>query len=101
MTSDDSFNVLAPPPPPPAPAFAAAGSQFAPKTGPANQPVTLNGTNFDQPGLAVTLGGTACALNGVATATQIPIKIPAAPAGVRTFTVTTAGGSVTSSDVSR
>jgi hypothetical protein len=99
VVSDDTFNILAPPPPPPAPAFAAVGSQFAPKNGPANQPVTLNGVNFDQPGLAVTLGGALCPLNGAATATTIPVKIPSVPAGARTFTVTTLGGSVTSTDV--
>ncbi len=98
--SDESFNVLAPPPPPPAPAFAAPGAQFAPKLGPANQPVNLSGTNFDQPGLQVTIGGVACPLNGVVTAISIPIKIPVGVVpGPKPFIVTTVGGTKTSTDL--
>jgi hypothetical protein len=45
------------------------------------------------------MGGVACPLNGTATATQIPIKIPVIAPGAYTFTVTTSGGSIASVDV--
>jgi len=91
-----TFNVLAPPPPP---VFAAPGGQFAPKTGPVGQAVTLNGAGFSQPGLQVMLSGVACPLNGAVTDSTIPIKIPAVALGPgQQFTVTTAGGSATSTD---
>lgn len=99
VTSDDSFTVQTPPPPPPAPVFAAPGGQFSPKQGSANQAVMLSGTNFDQPGLTVTIGGTACPLTGTPTANQIPINLPVGPAGKLPFTVVTAGGSATSTDL--
>ncbi len=101
VVSDDFFNVLPIPPPPPAPSFVpVVGGQFNPKLGPANQPVNLNGSNFDQPGLQVTIGGVACPLNGVVTAILIPIRIPAGVApGLKPFVVTTVGGIATSTDL--
>jgi hypothetical protein len=96
ITSDDQFTVVgnAPPPPPLAPTFAAV-NPFVPKTGSVGATVILTGTNFDQPGLAVSFDMTAAAVV-TSNATQITVKVPNIAAGGHTITVTTNAGSIAS-----
>jgi hypothetical protein len=100
-TSDDEFLATQPAP---APAFAAAGPQFTPQSGAANDDVTLLGQNFNfGPRVFFDVGDTnrEAPVIGQPTATQIKVKVPD---GVTTggvakpvrITVRTAGGPVTS-----
>jgi hypothetical protein len=77
-----------------APTFNAV-NPFIPKTGQVNQLIVLQGTNFDQPGLAVSFGPTAAASVSVS-ATQIQVRVPAVAVGTYTITVQTTQGSVAS-----
>jgi hypothetical protein len=97
--SSDQFQVIVLVPPP-APVFAAPGSQFSPVVGTAATPVVLSGSNFDAGGTPTVLFGTVAALlNGAVTATTIPVQVPVGLApGPTAITVTTAGGTVVSTD---
>ncbi|MGD0608923.1 MAG: IPT/TIG domain-containing protein [Streptosporangiaceae bacterium] len=96
--SDDEFHAQVDIP---APAFVAAPlPQFTPKTGFTGQTITLNGTNFNFPPVTVQFGSIPAALVGGPSPTQIAVIVP--PSGTPQtlpITVTTAGGSVTSTDV--
>jgi hypothetical protein len=101
VVSDDTFNLQ------PAilpPAFAPSPNQFTPKVGPVGQVVTLFGSNLNAPGLKVTFA-TIDATPGILTVapTQITVPVPPGPligipGGVK-ITITTSGGSTTSTDV--
>jgi hypothetical protein len=77
-----------------APTFSTA-SPFIPKSGSAGATITLAGTNFDQPGLAVSFDATAATVLN-SSATQISVRVPAIAAGNHTITVTTNAGSIAS-----
>jgi hypothetical protein len=87
----------------PAPTFAAPPNpQFTPKIGSAGQNVQLNGQNFNFLPVSVKFD-TVSATVGSSSATQIAVQVPAGvtpPGTSKTVkvSVTTAGGSVTSSD---
>jgi hypothetical protein len=101
VVSDDTFRAeLSIPAPtfvtPPAP-------QFTPKSGAGGQNVTLNGQNFNFPPVTVKFESTNATIIGSPSATQIAVQAPSGmtppgtPLPVK-ITVTTAGGSVTSTD---
>jgi hypothetical protein len=101
VLSDDTFraeiNI-------PAPSFVAPPApQFLPKSGVGGQAVTLNGQNFNFGPVTVKFGNTNATVTGSPSATQIATTVPAGmtTAGVNLgvkVTVTTAGGTVVSSD---
>jgi hypothetical protein len=97
--SDDVFHAELPVP---APVFDA--QPFAPRTGTVGQNVTLRGTNFDVAPVSVSFDGTPASIGGAPSATRIVCQVPAPgvpipPAGLPVHvTVTTGGGSVTSTD---
>lgn len=93
VLSDEVVNVLAAP----APAFVAPPNQVNPNVGNVNQPVVLNGVNFNVPGLVVTFGATPAPVDAV-TAGQINCRVPPMPLGLVTVTVTTNAGTVTSTE---
>jgi hypothetical protein len=88
----------------PAPLFAVSPSpQFTPRSGVGNQTITLNGQNFNFPPVTVTFGSTNATVSGAPSATQIAVQVPpnmvtAGNTKVVNITVTTAGGSVVSTD---
>lgn len=102
VVSDDTFraeiNV-------PAPSFVAPPlAQFLPKRGNGGQPVTLNGQNFNFEPVTVRFGSSNATVTGSPSATQIATAVPsgmiaagAPPIGVK-VSVTTAGGTVVSTD---
>ncbi|MGW8374968.1 IPT/TIG domain-containing protein [Streptomyces sp. ODS28] len=100
VLSDDTFRAeLATP----APTFAAPGSQFNPKNGSAGAAVTLSGSNFNFGPVTVKFDTVSASIVGAPSGTQINTQVPAGvtPPGVQKavkITVTTAGGSVTSTD---
>lgn len=105
VTTDDNFGVLAVGVN--TPAFGpSGGGQISPMVGSVGNPVTLTGTNFDQPGLTVefvsqAVGGPTvlAAISGAPTATEIVVTVPAGlPVGSTRIRVTTAAGTVTSND---
>jgi hypothetical protein len=86
------------------PAFASPPlPQFVPESGVINQPITLNGTNFNVGSIEVRLGDVPAKVLGAPSATQIVVRVPPGltpgdtPVPVK-FTVYTAGGSVVSDD---
>jgi hypothetical protein len=86
----------------PAPAFAAS-PQFTPRSGAGNQAITLFGQNFNFPPVTVAFGATNATISGAPSATQIAVQVPpgmvtAGNSQVVKITVTTAGGSVPSTD---
>jgi len=101
MVSDDTFraelNI-------PAPVFATPPApQFTPKSGTAGQTITLNGQNFNFAPVTVKFDTASATIVGSPSATQIATQVPAGltPPGTSKqikITVTTAGGSVTSTD---
>ncbi len=96
VVSTDTFTVL---PAVPAPVFAASPNQFNPKLGVhLLTNVTLYGNNFNNAPVAVSFGATPATIVGAPTATQIVVTVPSMAAGATTITVSTAGGSVTSTD---
>jgi hypothetical protein len=107
VVSDDVFRAEVDTP---APAFAPSppGPQFSPKSNQRGQNITLNGTNFNFPPVSVQFTTTgagpvtvSAVIVGSPSATQIVVTVPAAlpSSGTANITVTTAGGSVTSTDV--
>ncbi len=88
----------------PAPAFVAPPSpQFLPKSGLGGQAVTLNGVNFNFGPVTVKFQNTNATITGTPSATQIVTTVPSGmtTAGVNLgvkITVTTAGGTVVSTD---
>jgi hypothetical protein len=94
VTASHLFTVVgAPPPPPPTAPTLAAVNPILPLSGNVNASVTIAGTNFDQPGLAVSFNLTAAKVVS-SSATQISITVPNVPLGGYTITVTTNAGSV-------
>jgi hypothetical protein len=101
VVSDDTFraelNI-------PAPVFATPPApQFTPKSGVGGQTITLNGQNFNFAPVSVKFDTVTATIVGSPSATQIAAQVPAGmtPPGTPKqikITVTTAGGSVTSSD---
>jgi hypothetical protein len=101
VISDDTFraelNI-------PAPVFATPPApQFTPKSGTAGQTITLNGQNFNFAPVSVKFDTATATIVGSPSATQIAAQVPAGltPPGTSKqikITVTTAGGSVTSTD---
>ena len=101
VVSDDTFraelNI-------PAPVFATPPApQFTPKSGVGGQTITLNGQNFNFAPVAIKFDTFTATIVGSPSATQIAAQVPAGmtPPGTPKqikITVTTAGGSVTSSD---
>jgi len=94
ITATDLFTSLGgalPPPPASAPTLDAV-NPFMPKIQKAGQTIVINGTNFNQPNLAVSIGMTAAAIVSFS-ATQITIAVPA---GAYTLSVNTAAGGVAS-----
>ena len=102
IVSDDTFhaeiNV-------PAPSFVVAPTpQFLPRSGVGGQSITLNGQNFNFAPVSVKFENTNATVSGTPTATQIAAIVPAnmIPVGGAAravkITVTTAGGSVISTD---
>jgi hypothetical protein len=98
VVSDDTFRaeqVV------PAPTFTTPN--FTPKLGAGGDNITLNGTNFNAAGLVVKFDTVTATVVGTPTATQIVAKVPAGmtSGGVTKsvkLSVTTAGGTVTSTD---
>ncbi len=92
----------------PAPTFAQSPNpQFTPKSGIRGQNITLNGTNFNFPPVSVqftTVGAGSVTVSAVIvgspSATAIAVTVPSTlpSSGSATVMVTTAGGSVTSTD---
>ncbi len=99
VVSDDTFRAELSTP---APVFSPP-PQFIPKIGSAGQTVTLNGQNFNFAPVSVKFDTFAATIVGSPSATQIAAQVPAGvtPPGTSKqvkITVTTAGGSVTSTD---
>ncbi|MEV6871426.1 IPT/TIG domain-containing protein [Amycolatopsis sp. NPDC051128] len=88
----------------PAPVFVTPPSpQFTPKSGVGGQTITLNGQNFNFPPVTVKFDTSTATIVGTPSATQIAAQVPAGltPPGTPKqikISVTTAGGTVTSSD---
>jgi hypothetical protein len=85
----------------PAPAF--TSPQFIPRSGVGGQTITLNGRNFDSPPVSVRFADTGATVVGSPSETQIAVQVPTGmtSSGVArqvNITVTTGGGSITSSD---
>lgn len=95
--SDDDFTVLPGNGGGDPPQFDPSPNQFSPKVGPANQIVTLSGSNFDGPNLSVEFGAASATVDS-ATATQIVARVPSGLSGPVTITVTTDDGTATSDD---
>jgi hypothetical protein len=94
VTAPDLFDIVGnPPPPPPNAPTLNALNPINPKSGIVGAPVTIRGTNFDQPGLAVSFDMTAATVVS-SSATQITVTVPNIPAGGHTITVTTNAGSI-------
>jgi hypothetical protein len=94
VLSDEQFNVLAAP----VPSFLAPPNQFTPKVGANNvQMVTLNGANFNIPGLAVSFAGVPAFVQSN-TAVQIVCRVPAMAPGIVNITVATNAGTVVSAE---
>jgi hypothetical protein len=99
VVSDDTFRAeLSIPAPvfvtPPAP-------QFTPKIGSGGQTITLNGQNFNFAPVSVKFDTVTAIIVGAPSATQIAAQVPVGMTGTPKqikITVTTAGGSVTSTD---
>jgi hypothetical protein len=68
---------------------------IVPMAGTPGQAVLITGTNFTQPGLAVSFGASPATIVTVS-ATQISVNVPAIAAGSYTITVSTSAGSVAS-----
>ncbi|MBB6253162.1 IPT/TIG domain-containing protein [Nitrospirillum iridis] len=68
---------------------------FVPKSGPKGQNVVITGTNFNQPGLAVSFGVTPAVIVN-SSATQITVTVPTLVAGPYTITVNTSAGAIAS-----
>ena len=106
VVSDDVFRAEVDTP---APTFALPPNpQFTPKSNVRGQNITLNGTNFNFPPVSVqftTTGAGAVTVSAVIvgspSATQIAVTVPPGlpSSGTANITVTTAGGSVPSTDV--
>jgi hypothetical protein len=105
VVSDDVFQAEVSTP---APAFVQPpNAQFTPKSGTLGQNITLNGSNFSFPPVSVqftTVGAGAVTISativGTPSATAIAVTVPTAlpSSGSATITVTTAGGSVTTTE---
>jgi hypothetical protein len=98
VVSDDTFNAV---PPPPAPVLNASPNQFAPKIGSTGTPVNIFGHHFDVGGVMVAFGSTNAVPTSV-TESQIVVAVPPfppSPVPAVPITVTTIGGSVTSTDL--
>lgn len=105
VVSDDTFRAEVATP---APTFAQPPNpQFTPKSGNRGQNITLNGTNFNFAPVTVqftTVGAGSVTVSativGTPSATAIAVTVPTGlpSSGTATATVTTAGGSVTSTD---
>jgi hypothetical protein len=101
VVSDDTFRAEVTIP---APVFAVSPApQFTPRSGVGNQTITLNGQNFNFPPVTVAFGSTNAVISGAPSATQIAVQVPpsmvtAGNTKVVNITVTTAGGSVVSTD---
>jgi hypothetical protein len=99
--SDDTFHAEATIP---APTFATPPApQFTPKSGVGGQTITLNGQNFNVPPVTVKFDTVTATMVGSPSPTQIAAQVPIGmtPAGTPKqikITVTTGGGSTTSSD---
>jgi hypothetical protein len=70
-----------------------ATNPFVPKSANPGQNIVITGTNFTQPGLAVSFGLTPATIVSVG-ATQITVTVPSVAAGATTITVTTSAGSI-------
>lgn len=92
ISSTDSFLVLAPP------TFDAPPNDFSPRIGAAGTPVQLRGNNFNLGTVTVQFDSTDATIVGTPTATRINVTVPAMAAGAARIRVTTAGGSVLSTD---
>lgn len=92
--SDDLFTVLGGGPPP---AFAAAPNEFSPKAGAPGANITLFGANFNVAPVSVRFGATVAPVVSSAPS-QIVTQVPAGVTGATKITVSTGGGSVTSTD---
>lgn len=83
------------------PAFAAPPDEFAPNLGGVGTAVTLSGDHFDVPGLQVSFGAVAAAIDSVNTGTtpmQIVARVPAGVSGPVQISITTDAGTATSTD---
>ena len=99
IVSDDTFLAEVSTP---APLFAAP-PQFIPRSGVGNQAITLQGQNFNFPPVTVKFDVVNAIISGLPSATQIVAQVPpnmvaAGSSKVVNITVTTAGGSVVSTD---
>jgi hypothetical protein len=99
IVSDDTFLAEVSTP---APLFAAP-PQFIPRSGVGNQAITLLGQNFNFPPVTVKFDVVNAVISGAPSATQIVAQVPpgmvaAGSSKVINITVTTAGGSVVSTD---
>ncbi|MFJ9036652.1 IPT/TIG domain-containing protein [Streptomyces sp. NPDC102406] len=89
----------------PAPTFATTPPQFFPKSGVAGQqPIILNGNNFNFAPVTVKFETFTAVIIGTPSATQISVRVPAGmtPPGTTKdlkLSVTTAGGTATSTDI--
>jgi hypothetical protein len=96
VVSDDNFRAEQPIP---APAF--TSPQFTPKSGVGGQNITINGQNFNFGPVTVKFGTTTATIVGSPSATQIVAQVPTGMSpfpNVVKIAVTTAGGTVTSTD---
>ena len=80
-------------PPGPAPLF--GSPEFAPIFGNVNQQITINGANFNVPGLDVKFGVTSAVVIS-ANAAGAQVRVPAIVAGAYKITVTTNNGNAIS-----
>jgi IPT/TIG domain len=101
IVSDDAFHAELSVP---APVFATPPApQFTPKSGVGGQTITLNGANFNVPPVTVRFDTATATIVGSPSATQIAAQVPpgmtpsGTPKAVK-VSVTTAGGTVTSTD---
>jgi hypothetical protein len=98
ITATDLFTSLGgalPPPAANAPTLDAT-NPFVPKSAKAGQSVLITGTNFNQPGLAVSIGLVAAAIASPPSATQVTIIVPNIASGAYTLSVNTSAGGVAS-----
>ena len=92
VSSTDSFLVLA------APTFDPPPNDFSPRIGAPGTTVQLRGNNFNLGTVSVQFGATDAVIVGTPTATRITVTVPAMAAGPARIRVTTAGGTVQSTD---
>jgi hypothetical protein len=83
----------------PAPAFARAGQQVRPARARPGAEITLFGSNFDQPPVAVDFGGHTVVRDVLSNSTSAVLRVPELPSGTSVaLTIVTAGGHATSAD---